>query len=148
MRLRKSTALHLLQSTEPEWKQHRDDPIAGDFRRPKMPAYLPPAAAQEWRRINAALKQRGRSCDASALEIYCRLFSQYLALCDSTELKQQKLALSVANSLRAYQKEFFSTPASRKGAKPVAPKPPKPKPRADGLIEIEPLIEDDNAPVE
>jgi P27 family predicted phage terminase small subunit len=148
-RLRKSVQKHLLAGTEPQWSDGAMQFAAG---RPKMPPDLSPVGESEWKRITKELRKRGTltKVDSSALEVYCRLYSQWRALCAEVEERgpmideevfgkdgekitrrvqnpAQKLAIQLGNALRMYQKEFSATPASREKAKPAAPEPPKQK---------------------
>jgi P27 family predicted phage terminase small subunit len=146
-RARKSEAMHWLQGTTPEYSGG-DKP---SFRvgRPKRPKNLPPVADEEWKRITRELAKRGTltTVDSSALEVYVRLYAQWRSYCDEIEKRGAmvdeevldkngeahtrrvvnpagKLAIQLGNAVRAYQKEFSATPASRDRTKPgiVPPK--------------------------
>lgn len=147
---RKSHEEHWLTGTEPRYDD--SEPTSFVAGRPKMPSDLPKVAQDEWKRITRELRKRGTltKVDSSALEIYCRMYSQWRALCAEVEElgpmvdeivfgkdgdkitrrvqnPAQKLAIALGNSLRLYQKEFAATPASRERAKRAQPEPPKRK---------------------
>lgn len=128
-RLRKSTKEHLLQGTEPQHGGGAEDDtgifVAG---RPKMPRDFAPAEEAEWKRMVKQLVKRGTvtPIDASALEVYCRLYAAWRLAMDCGNLKQ---AAQLATQLRMYQKEFSATPASRENTKPAAAPPAKEKPK-------------------
>lgn len=152
-RPRKSLHDHAIQGTRPEYVQ--DGPSDYPAGRPKMPLDLPATGQAEWKRITKQLAKRKTltKVDASALEVYCRMFAQWLGYCAHVEnhgpmieepVKDKngdvytrwvqnpaaKLALQLGNALRQYQKEFSATPASRERTKP-AQQEPKPKPPAE-----------------
>lgn len=158
--LRKSLQEHFVQGTKPEYAA--DKPSAFRAGRPKMPADLPGAAQAEWKKMVKQLSKRGTltTSDASALEVYVRMFAQWLGYCAHVEehgpmipepVKDKngdvhirhvqnpaaKLALQLGNALRQYQKEFSATPASRERAKPAQAPPPPPaaKPAPDSFEE-------------
>jgi P27 family predicted phage terminase small subunit len=125
-RNRKSDAEHELHGTRPHDRKETDFVAA----RPKMPPDMPPAAVEEWKRLVPKLCKRKllTRADASALELYCRIFSrwrQVSLLADQSpmitnargelvESPASKIACRLEASLRAYQKEFSVTPASRR----------------------------------
>lgn len=115
-----------------------------------MPKDLSEVGAAEWKRITKELRKRGTltAVDSSALEVYCRLYSQWRDLCAEVEKygamveetvvdksgeaytrrvmnPAAKMATQLGTSLRMYQKEFSATPASREKTKPAAPELPK-----------------------
>lgn len=153
-RQRKTADEHWLQGTDPEWSESAAPVCAAG--RPKMPSDLSPVAVAEWKRITKELRKRGTltKVDSSALEVYVRMYSQWRALCAEVEERgamideisfgkdgekitrraqnpAQKLAIQLGNALRAYQKEFSATPASREKTKPVGPPPRKLEPGED-----------------
>ena len=113
--------------------------------RPKMPKDLSPVAEAEWKRMTKQLLKRGTltSVDASSLEVYVRMFSRWKKAAELAEENPttetewtdsqgtvhtkvvenpaSKIAARLEISLRAYQKEFSATPASRDKAKRAAP---------------------------
>jgi P27 family predicted phage terminase small subunit len=146
-RARKPIEQHWLQGSTPAYSGRE----AQTFRvgRPKRPKNLPPVADEEWKRITRELAKRGTltTVDSSALEVYVRLYAQWRAYCDEIEKHgamvdeevldkngeahtrrivnpASKLAIQLGNAVRAYQKEFSATPASRERTKPgvVPPK--------------------------
>jgi P27 family predicted phage terminase small subunit len=115
--------------------------------RPRMPKHLSPVAAEKWKELVRLLAKRGTltAVDASALEIYCEQYARYRKLLkeldqhgemvevevlDSSGVAHTKrvqnpaakLVTQLENSMRAYQKEFSITPASREKSKPAVPK--------------------------
>jgi P27 family predicted phage terminase small subunit len=115
--------------------------------RPRMPKHLSPVAAEKWKELVRLLAKRGTltAVDASALEIYCEQYARYRKLLKELETHGEmvdvavldssgtahtkrvqnpaaKLVTQLENSMRAYQKEFSITPASREKSKPAVPK--------------------------
>ncbi len=126
-----------------------------------MPKDLSPESEQEWRRIVKELIRRGTMTrvDASSLEVYVRMWARWKqCLADiekngpvvttewtdsEGEVHQKrienpasKIAGRLENSIRAYQKEFSATPASREKTKPTAQRTPKNPPPVPGSIEF------------
>lgn len=160
-RSRKSLEAHALQGTVPEWTSPAAITFAGG--RPKMPKDLSPVAQAEWKRLTRELAKRGTltRVDASALEIYVRMFARWKQCIDDIEKNgpvvtstwigqggepcsktienpASKIANRLENSMRAMLKEFGSTPASREAAKPTAPpKPAAPQPGSDAWFSAE-----------
>jgi P27 family predicted phage terminase small subunit len=148
-RQRKSIAEHELAGTTPQYSNNQPETGPG-FRaaRPTMPKDLPPAAQAEWRRMCKQLLKRGTltAIDSSALEIYVRMFARWVKVAamaeenplttttwvDSTGVEREKVVENPASkiaarleiSLRAYQKEFAATPASRDKVRRAAPPAP------------------------
>jgi P27 family predicted phage terminase small subunit len=146
-RLKKDLRKHLLEGTQPQWAAGDEQPNFAAAR-PKMPKYLPPVAAKEWKRLVNELSQRGTltRCDSSALEIYVTTFARWKQavaevekrgpVIESTWTDQHgtehsklvenpasKIAARLENSLRQMLKEFSATPASRDRTKPAAAEP-------------------------
>jgi phage terminase small subunit len=127
-RLRKATAVHLLQGTEPQHKGTQENVLilftAG---RPKMPRDFSPAEEAEWKRMLKGLWRRRTVCaiDGSALETYCRMFAAWRKAMDDGNYKQ---AAQLATHVRMYQQQFSATPASRENTRPAAPPKPPPPP--------------------
>lgn len=147
-RARKTLAEHKLAGTEPQYvtPEVSSFPAGG---RPKMPKDLSPVAQAEWRRMVKQLSKRGTltSVDAGALETYVCVYARWKkaalqaeenptdevswtdanggAHTKTVESIASKIAARLEISLRAYQKEFSATPASRERTKRVAQQPKK-----------------------
>lgn len=144
-RPRKTESEHWLANTTPQYSDAPESTAGFRAGRPKMPKDLPPVAQDEWKRMTKQLLRRGTltAVDASALEIYCRLFARWkkvAAIAEENPLIEtdwkdsagethtktvenpaSKIAARLEISLRNYQKEFAATPASRDKAKRAAP---------------------------
>src|SRR5690348_15998570 len=87
-RIKKSLQQHLLQGTQLQYEEvvQESGLVAG---KPKMPKDLPEEAMQEWKRLVKALSKRGTltSVDASALEVYVRMYQQWRAYCKEVDDK-------------------------------------------------------------
>ena len=145
-RARKTRAQHALAGTEPQWND--DAGSESQFTRggrPKMPDDLSEAGQAEWKRMTKQLQKRGTltAVDSSSLEVYCRMFSRWKTAAKEAEENPtvetswtdgagvvqtkvvenpaSKIAARLEISLRAYQREFAATPASREKAKRLAP---------------------------
>ena len=104
--------------------------------RPKMPAGLPPAAEDEWKRLVPKLCRRKTltRADCSCLEIYVRMWARYIKVADQAqaypltpdgeESAASKIACRLESNLRNLLKELSATPASRKHTKPPKQEPP------------------------
>jgi P27 family predicted phage terminase small subunit len=135
---RKTLEDHKLMNTKPEYSE---DPSFTSGR-PKLPKGMSPIAEEEWKRLVPKLTKRKQltKADASALEIYCRVFARWRKVADMAEqnplseivwygkdgephTKQEespasKIAARLESQLRAYLIQFSATPASRKLTKP------------------------------
>ena len=135
---RKSLEDHKLSNTKPEWSEE----IAFPAGRPKMPNDLCPVAEAEWKRLVPKLCKRKQltKADASALEIYCRIFARWRKvepmaaarpLSEASwidkngnehikvdESPASKIAARLESQMRAYLTLFSATPVSRKLTKP------------------------------
>jgi P27 family predicted phage terminase small subunit len=135
---RKSFEEHELANTRPEYS----DEIIFPAGRPKMPSDLGPVAEAEWKRLVPKLCRRKQltKADASALEIYCRIFARWkkvealaaerpisetcwLDKKGDEHIKQDespasKIASRLESQMRAYLTLFSATPVSRKLTKP------------------------------
>jgi P27 family predicted phage terminase small subunit len=153
-RARKPRALHALAGTQPQYVTPDESAFKGG--KPKKPKDLPPVASAEWDRIVKQLQKRGTlTCvDASALEVYCRMFSRWKTVAllaeesptvetswtvneivhtKIVENPASKIAARLEISLRAYQHEFGATPVSREKAKRVEPEKKKDEYPVDSL---------------
>ena len=145
-RMAKTLKQHFLQGTQPQ--SGAEMPSTFTAGKPKMPKDLSPVAVAEWKRLVKELGKRETltKVDSSAMEVYCRTFSQWRAYCTEVETvgamidepvvdkdgevvctrrvqnPAAKLAIQLGNALRQYQKEFSATPASRERSKPATPK--------------------------
>ena len=74
---KKSPELHALMGTKSQALIPEEPSFAAG--RPKMPSDLPPLAVAEWARLCPKLNKRKTltKADASALEIYCRIYSRW-----------------------------------------------------------------------
>lgn len=158
-RLRKDTKLHLLSGTQPQYAEQEPSGFRGG--KLKKPEGLSPVADAEWDRMAKHLKRRGTGTpmDASSMEVYCETFAAWKAAGDElaahgyyieeefldrdggihtrrVENPALKTRIQMGNSLRAFQKEFAATPASREKAKRVAAEPKKELPREKTPAEI------------
>ena len=120
-------------------KSHCPEADNADFKsgRPKMPDGLPPEAAKEWRRLVPKLCRRKTmtKVDASACEIYCRMWARYIVVADEAqaypltpdrqESGASKIATRLESNLKNMLKELSATPASRRHTKPPKQEPPK-----------------------
>lgn len=140
---RKTDHEHWLAGSKPAYSPDGEE---SQFKggRPKMPKDLGPIAQAEWRRVVKELSRRGTltRVDSSALELYVVMYERWrlvdadvkkngavlettwLDKADNVHVKRVenpacKIVTRLENSLRAYQKEFGLTPASRERTKPA-----------------------------
>ncbi len=138
---------HRLKGTRPTRAVQRESGFTGG--RPKMPKDLPTAGVDEWKRLCKQLALRGTltKTDASAMEIYVRIFARWKAAClecDSggamiNEITLDKsgaahtvrvvnpcykLAAQLEHLLARYLASFSATPATRENTRPAAAPPP------------------------
>jgi P27 family predicted phage terminase small subunit len=149
------TELHKLKGT----RATRADLAESGFTKgkPKMPKDLPPAAAEEWKRLSKSLSARGTltKTDASAMEVYVRLFAHWKLVCaeidkygpmvDETDDKgnvrrvqnpAMKMAAALEHLIARYLASFSATPITREKTKPAAqPKPPAPEPGSPAALD-------------
>lgn len=147
---KKSPELHALMGTKSQALIPEEPSFAAG--RPKMPSDLPPLAVAEWARLCPKLNKRKTltKADASALEIYCRIYSRWRkveSLAEESPLETtswtdgdgvtrtrteesaaSKIAAKLEGQLRAYLTQFSATPASR-----CRTKPPKEPPTVEPL---------------
>lgn len=150
---KKSPVLHALTGTKSQAAIPEDPTFAAG--RPQMPADLPPLAEQEWRRLCPKLCKRRTltKADASALEVYVRMYSRWRKVADLaeqepisevcwvdkdgahtkyTESAASKIATRLEASLRNFLMQFSATPATRSRTKPPKEEPPvEPLPTVD-----------------
>jgi len=143
---KKSPEAHLLTGTKSQALIPEEPSFAAG--RPKMPSDLSPIAQQEWARLCPKLNKRKTltKADASALEIYCRIFSRWRKVADiaeesplettswtdgdgitrtkTEESAASKIAAKLEGQLRAYLVQFSATPSSRCRTKPPKEAPP------------------------
>ncbi len=152
---KKPAALHALTGTKSQAAVDDSPDFASG--RPKMPADLPPLAEQEWRRLCPKLCKRKTLTkgDASALEIYCRMYSRWRKVADiaeadplervswldtngkehskTVESAASKCAARLEASLRNFLMQFGGTPVTRSKTQPPKPEsePAQPLPTRD-----------------
>jgi phage terminase small subunit len=154
-RPRKSIELHRLSGSKPRWQEQQDTTPPPRAMRLKMPKDLPPDGQAEWKRMSKYLSRRGTTSAetvGSRLDVYCRLWARWKKVeaeafenptVTSTwldaagvehskivESPQSKIAARLENSIRAYQRDFSATPASREATTPTPQ--PQPKGPAEG----------------
>lgn len=141
---RKELSTHILQGTRPEWSEEPEFTSG----RPKLPKGMSQIAEEEWKRLVPKLSKRKQltKADASALEIYCRVFARWRKVADMAEENPlsetvwygkdgephtkveespaSKIAARLESQLRAYLVQFSATPASRKLTRPHKEKEP------------------------